>query len=190
MKLVHLLINCALVSVIIGLIVSCCTVNIGRISKLVPEYTGVDPKAAEIVDEFLSLAKINGVVFTDKVTVGFKNIAQDSSSHRVLGLTSYGRNFREIDLDILFWENYTKMGRTMTLFHELGHAYCGRRHDFGNGTMYYEGDDESKIRDQKEGFYDDGCPKSIMAPFTFTDDCALAHYSELCKELLSRCEPY
>jgi hypothetical protein len=167
------------------ILVSCCTITIDH-NKLAPEYQGVDPKAEPYVNEFLSLAKIHNIVFIDKVTIGFKDIDQDS----VIGLCNYGSYFREIDLDISYWNRSSKRSHMALLFHELSHCYCDREHDYGDGKEYGDSEKVKKDTVKKEGYFEDGCPLSIMYPIIVNDDCFVSHYSEYTDEMFNRCKAY
>lgn len=164
--------------------------NITHVSKSSPEYVGVDAKAVPYVDDYLSLAKKEGIVFSHMVTVGFKDIPEDSSGYKTIGLTNYGANFREIDIDNKYWDRSDNMERKMLLFHELTHSYCDRNHDFGEGTLYGENGKSSEKKSEKMGFFADGCPISIMFPLGVGDDCSLNHYATYVKEIFARCQPY
>jgi len=186
MQFCRYLVNLSLFAVLIALLIDCCTVDV-HFSKPAPEYSGVDPKAAQYVNEYLELAKSNGIRFHHVVTVGFKDIQQDSSSYRTIGLSNFGSYFREIDLDRHSWENSTGMTRMMLLWHELNHSYCGRNHDYGKGKKYGIDKKEPTL---ENGFYSDHCPISIMYPIIVGDDCALSHYSDYIVEMFQRCTPY
>ena len=189
MNSLRILVNFSLGAVLSALVVSTFT-DRNQTSKPYPEYKGVDPKAAPYVDEFLSLAKKEGIVFDDVVTVGFKDIPGDNSGYKTIGLTNYGVNFREIDIDQVYWDRSNNLERKLLLFHELGHSYCDRDHDFGKGTLYGKNGKSSEKRSEETGFFKDDCPLSIMFPLGVGDDCALNHYAAYIKELFNRCQPY
>lgn len=147
---------------------SCTTVNVA--GKASPEYVGVDPRAEAILKKYLSLSIENNIHFSNKVTIGFKHINRGS----VVGQCSWNPSFREIDIDINYWNYSTYTSKMSLLFHELSHCYCKRRHDHGNNP----------------GHFEDGCPTSLMCPTTIEDDCMRAHYDEYSKELFDRCQPW
>lgn len=174
------------------LFLSACTQPIP--SKHHPEYVGVDPKVQTLVDEYMWLSKQNHVEFKHKVTIGFKVINEGAA----VGLTSFGWSFREIDIDSTYWDHATKTSRMALVFHELTHAYCGRDHDYGNGTKYPD-TEEKRIHEAMEwvvkggprpGYWDDGCAVSLMYPVVLEDDCILEHYQEYTKEMFDRCDAY
>lgn len=155
-------------------------------SKTHPEYHGVDPKALPYVNEFLSLAKERGLKFDNLVTVGFKLLNRD----RVVGICNYASNFREIDLDSKYWETLSSMEKTVLVYHELGHCYCDRDHDFGKDKKYGDTKHSRREDGEKEGYYQDDCPLSLMHPVVIDDECFMAHYGEYVQELFDRCDEY
>lgn len=163
----------------------CTTINIGKIK---PEYEGVEPRVEKLVNEYKELAKLNGINFTKIVTIGFKKIKQEY----VVGLTTYGNNFREIDLDQKYWSGATSMNKLALVFHELTHAYCYREHDWGTPSIAYPQNEEDREKEYKKriGYHEDGCSLSIMHPIIVSDKCMKEHYSEYIKEMFQRCIPY
>ena len=155
-----------------------------------------DPKIKAISNEFFALSKQNGLNFNSQVSIGFSTI--DKS--RVIGICTYGSTFREIDLDQGYWDRSTWISKVALLYHEMTHCYCGRDHDFDNGTMYpdnliksildrYSGrvsDSPMKL----QGYLDDYCPKSVMHPIIMSDQCFETHYSYYVKEMFARCKPF
>lgn len=174
-----------------SMIFSCCA-SLGV--KARPEYTGVDPRVQHIVDEYMWLSTQYNVHFNNKVTIGFKNIGKGN----VVGLTTYGGYFREIDIDTSYWNNSTNTQRLAVTMHELGHAYCGRSHDYGDGKKYPEAEDERIAQAEnwaskggpRPGIYPDGCALSLMYPVVVPDYCIRSHYQEYTKELFDRCKAY
>ena len=151
--------------------------------RLIPHYIGVDSSLKTYVSEWMALAKDHKVSFNHTVSIGFASI-YDEKSHAV-GLTHYGKFFREIDLDISYWSKATEITKRMLIFHELGHAYCYRTHDYGEDREY-----ENNEKADGNGFYRDHCPVSLMYPSIIGDDCVMAHYQEYVDEIFQRCEPY
>ena len=169
----------------IALVASCS----GIPTKKGPEHVGVDPDAKPYVDEYLWLSAQNHITFKNKVTVGFSNINDGDT----VAYCYFGSNFREIEIDIKYWNYYTNTSKLTVLLHELSHCYCHRDHDHA-GLMYPETKEgreaEAKKPTPKPGFYDDGCPLSLMYPSVTSDACARAHYQEYTTELFEGCEPY
>ena len=163
--------------------------------KLTPEYEGVDPRVSQLVNEYKELAKIQGITFKKDVTIGFKKINDKS----IIGLTTYGLGWREIDLDSDYWYDYktSSMSRMVLVFHELSHAYCDRCHDYGKDGDKYLETEEERIKQAKEWiglppgrYINDACPLSLMYPTVLTDDCTLAHYNDYIQEMFLRCKPW
>lgn len=182
---------------IIGLIavaiLYCSCVSPG-ISKEKPEYTGVDPRAEDIVNYYMRLSAQNHITFTNKVTVGFKEI----NSGRIVGLCHRNQDFREIDIDINYWNRSSKIQKRILVLHELTHCYCERGHDYGPNKDYkdefltslYRFLDKQYDTDSKNGFFNDGCPLSLMYPQVVDEECAYKHYNHYIKEMFNDCEPY
>lgn len=181
MDLVKIAINCLLLGTLIS-----CAMTLNDI-KFMPKYQGVDPKIAPYASEWLSLAKDNGLTFKHTVTIGIKNIGHDY----IVGLCTYGPNFREIDIDRKYWDSSTESGKIALIYHELAHCYCYRKHDYGDGKEYGDkAEDARKDPDKQDGFFKDKCPISLMFPEVVEDDCVQAHYGEYIKEVFNRCEEY
>ena len=169
---------------------SCSSIGI----KPFPEYKGVDPRAESIVKEYKELARIQGIVFKNEVTVGFKTINRGT----VIGICTRAPFWHEVDLDLDFWNSATQTSRLALVLHELSHCYCERGHDWGNAHDYPETSSErlKEILDSlaegkvPPGRYDDNCPQSLMFPEILTDGCVKAHYGDYSKEIFDRCEPY
>lgn len=161
--------------------------------KFSPIYQGVDARAQYLVDQWMELSKQRGLVFNTKITVGFKKI-----SGSAIGICTYGSGWREIDLDIDFWNNSGSTQRLAVVFHELTHCYCTRKHDYDNGTLYPE-TETARIAQarawvinggERPGRFEDGCPTSIMYPIVLDKDCAWQHYAYYVDEMFNRCEPF
>lgn len=183
--------NVAKLLITIAFLLSSCSTPPPR---LYPAYPGVDPKAQKLVDEFLFLSHENHLTFNRPVTVGFTNIDYGA----VIGMCHYGPFFREIDLDQKFWDSSTETTKLALIFHELTHCYCYRDHDFAKGQMYEENADLRMEKEliwemkggHRDGYYEDGCPTSLMYPEITEDSCTLAHYSAYVQELFNRCQPW
>lgn len=141
------------------------------------------------------LSKQYNITFTRPVTIGFKKIKRGNA----VGMCTYGGNWREIDIDIEYWlNNHSSAEKLALLYHELIHCYCTRGHDYGEGKDYPEGVQariDRALRWLKEGgerpgYWDDGCPTSLMYPVVIEQDCMLRHYHEYIKEMFDRCIPW
>lgn len=155
-----------------------------HVGRIVPIHNGVDEELKAIVNDYLELAKIKGIVFKKKVGVGFTSIHRGN----VVGLCHYGTSFREIDIDREYWDRASRTSKRTLLFHELTHCYCTRPHDHDDGTAYVR--NSCPAGDAKTGYYGDGCPKSVMFPSVLEDDCVTAHSADYLEEMFNRCVSY
>jgi hypothetical protein len=163
-------------------------------AKTKPDYTGVDPRAQALVDEFMWLSKQNHIQFTHTVTLGFKDIDHGMA----VGICTYAPYFREIDLDVNYWNNTSNTTHAAMVFHELTHCYCARGHDYGENLQYPPTESERTTQalkwrlegGQRPGYLDDGCPTTFMYPIVLDDECTLKHYSSYVQEMFDRCEPF
>lgn len=171
---------------------ACCTNLLNR--KISPEYQDVNVLTRKLVDEYLELAKARNINFTHKVTVGFKKFAEPD----VVGLCTFGNTFREIDVDPGFWLSHGASAHVALIFHELTHCYCERTHDYGKDKEYPEANSRrlelalewAEKGGERPGYWDDGCPISLMYPIVVDDDCIAAHYKQYVDEMFDRCKPY
>jgi len=172
--------------VFIGLLMYSCvsTKTVDRVKKA-PEYVGVDPRVLRFVKEYKELAKVKGIYFQKEVTIGFKKI----NSETIVGETTYGSGWREIELDTNYWENSNDIEKYGLIFHELTHAYCGRLHTYGDNIDYKESNEEHKSLET--GYYkEDGCPLSILFPYVLKNSCIKTHYKDYFSEMFDNCKPY
>jgi hypothetical protein len=162
-------------------LLSCST--IGITGKLVPEYKGIDPLVRSYYDEYIFLASQNGIKFFKPITIGMKDI--EDTKNLWIGMCNYGLGFREIDIDKSYWSHADALSKQALIYHELTHCLCNRyEHDYGDGKLYPE--PNSNAPDIK-GYYDDGCPLSIMHPTVAPSVCVSEHYEEYIKEMFDRC---
>lgn len=160
-----------------------------------PEYPGVDERAKPLVEQFLSLSAQNNLVFSETVTLGFTKIDQEN----IAGVCYFGNGFREIEIDIDYWNNTTPSERMVLVFHELAHCYCSREHNWALNKRYPP-TEEGRIEEAKEWlknggpkpgrFDEDACPTSIMYPAVIDPECVFRHYDHYLHEMFDRCEPY
>lgn len=147
-----------------------------------------------IVDEFMWLSAQNNLEFHHSVTIGFKDINDGA----VVGLCTYGGYFREIDIDRTYWNHSTNGTKIALLYHELTHCYCNRGHDYGKDLKYPESEAARIARaiqwklegGERPGYWDDGCPISLMYPVVVDNQCFRQHYAEYTKEIFDRCRPF
>lgn len=173
-------------------------------SKSAPEHKGVDKGLESYVNKYKDLAKKHGINFTKSVSMGFSEINAKDKGRNVVGLCTYGKEFREIDVDTKYWVKSTKETRRTLIFHEMTHCLCGRPHDYGEGKEYpnpiveaamkalskYLGSMQEPFWHRQPGFYMDGCPLSVMHPIVLDDDCVDNHWDDYEDEMFNRCKPY
>lgn len=173
-------------------------------AKEKPEHVGIDKELNPYVNEYKDLASKRNIKFTKSVSMGFTDIRAKDKGKNVVGLCTYSKEFREIDIDRKYWVKSTKETRKTLIFHEMTHCLCGRPHDYGEGKEYpnpvveaamaavYKvlGSMNEPFWHRQPGFYMDGCPLSIMYPIVVSDDCVDNHWEEYEQEMLNRCVPY
>lgn len=171
-----------------------------RANRLAPIHKGVESEFKSYLAIYKTLAFLHNLEFKSPVTIGFANI---NLKENFVGMCTYGKNFREIDVDHKWWKAETPLARQTLIFHELTHCLCGRDHDWGIGVHYPEADEKSSQKGMKivsidfteekvaeNGFLDDECPMSIMYPHVIDDDCMEAHKEMYLQEMFERCKPY
>jgi hypothetical protein len=185
--------------ILIVLSLSCASVpkpHVPLILKIAPEHKGIDPKLQPYYDEYVALAKERGIIFKNKVTMGFKDL--DSENYIGVCHRNGFMHFREIDIDKGYWDHTTEQQRINEVFHELTHCLCTRDHDFAPGKFYPEvavwkifiDITNMCVSKEPEGFKDDGCPVTIMHPRILWQWCFNMYYDEYIKEMFDRCEPW
>lgn len=165
-------------------------------AKTSRDHIGIDPELQVYVDDYVDRAKARGFEFKHSITVGFKTINEGA----VIGLCTYNKQWREVDIDVPFWESARFKSRMVLVFHELTHCLCSRGHDYGEGKEYPNSFVRKVIDNinfqipyraaQKPGYYEDGCALSIMTPTIEDESCIQAHEEDYMKEMLDRCNPY
>jgi len=177
---------------IIGSIVA--KVNPWHKPKTKPQHIGIDKEILSFRQMYALDAATNGITFSKPVTIGFNSIKRQKGKPTVIGLCTYGKNFREIDVDIKYWKESTWTSKRTLIYHEMTHCFCGRLHNFRGGT-YPESDEIEKMGMAKfymvqPGYLADGCPMSIMYPYVLSDDCVNKHWDMYDDEMFDDCNPY
>lgn len=149
-----------------------------------------------ITDEYFRLSAYNNMRFNNKVSIGFSEIERTN----IIGYCTYQTDFREIDLDKVYWSRTTWLSKVALLYHELTHCYCERGHDFDEGEAYPENVLQTLLGRylvkiplsplRPAGYMDDFCPKSVMHPIIMDDECFEKHYGYYVKEMFARCKPF
>jgi hypothetical protein len=168
---------------------SCTTVNINHAPK---KSDFVDPQVEKYVSEFKELAEIMSIRFTRNIGVAFTKVEEPN----VIGLCYYMGTYRQIELDTVFWKFADSYQRLALIYHELTHCYCSRKHDF-DGKKYADTEEEKKQErenfkktGERPGYFDDGCPRSIMHPTIVDSFCMQYHYGDYIMEMFDRCRAY
>lgn len=164
--------------------------------KVVPSYKAVDEKIKPYVDEFIELSAQNNIVFDRKVTIGLTKIERGD----VIGTCYYALGFREIDIDMEFFESASEIRKKALIFHELAHCYCKRGHDWAEGQDYPNGllmfikriqnNIPWCLSKDNPGYLEDGCSSSLMHPIILGTECLQKHWDHYTKEMFDRCDPY
>lgn len=170
---------------LLGLLVSCCTINLSDI-RLFPKYRGVDPAITPYANEYLAVAKQYGIKFDEQVSIGFMDIDKGN----VVGECHYGNSFREIDVDKNYWIMSSETRKYVLLMHEMSHCYCNRPHGYGAKGRYDDKEKPGQFYKNKEGFFPDSCPLSLMFPVIVEDYCFTTHYQEYMDDIFKNCDPY
>jgi hypothetical protein len=95
-----------------------------------------------------------------------------------------------ITIDRNTWLKYSELERMDLIYHELGHCVCGLGHGWEFGA-YPEARLENIITSYScdDGFFEDGCPMSLMYPYIMNKDCTKKHWADYTKDLYNRCRP-
>lgn len=93
------------------------------------------------------------------VPIGFMTLAAPMDGQ----CRTYNDGYRQIAIDPTYWQSASEADRKNVIWHELGHCLFNRLHN--RLTL------------------SDGCPKSIMNPYTFGDPCMTRHFAEYVQEL-------
>jgi hypothetical protein len=186
MDKIGVLINWALVGIFL------LTLSAFSSSRIVAKYKGIDGEFANFNNEYRYLAKTHGILLDNQINIGFSEIDQkrfNLKTGRVIGMCIYGATFREIEIDKEYWDNASETTRMVLIYHELTHCACGRDHDY-NRKPYGDGTENKRDPKNINGYFKDGCPRSVMFPFILEDSCTLSHYDQYIDEMFDRCEAY
>lgn len=94
--------------------------------------------------------------------VGIGEIPESTSA--VGACYSYGPG-RSVVISERYWDRATARDKKATVYHELGHC--------------------SLDKDHEEGDLEDGCPQSLMNPYTITEYCMEKHWKYYVEQLRS-----
>jgi hypothetical protein len=168
---------------------ACTTINVNHAPK---KSDFVDPQLRKYVNEYMDLAKIMNIRFDRTIGADFIKVEEPN----VIGLCYYMVGYRQIQIDLAFWRYADTWQRTALVYHELTHCYCTRKHDF-EGKKFADTDAERKEEyehwkktGERPGYFEDGCPKSLMHPTIVESFCMQLHYGEYILEMFDRCSAY
>lgn len=155
----------------------------------------VDPEFQKYIKQFivLSKGKANSMDFTD-VSIIFSKLEFSEKNIGVIGLCHWGFPGLEapyIEIDRNYWESHSSISRWSLIFHEMGHCILGREHpmlEMGSFIKWLESLGIKTIRHQ-ENYLKDGCPKTLMHPYDFSDSCITDHLDYYIKELYTDTSP-
>lgn len=161
-------------------LIACTSFKAGNRS-IFKEVYGVEPELAEYLEDFKSLTgphysenKVKGI------GIGFVGLEGET-----VGLCKrYTINGGvEILIDTISWKYYNKSIRTALMLHELGHCLCDLDHMY-QGTWYSPKEEHT----MDKGFFEDGCPASLMYPHVITGECYDKHKDAYRYEIRQRCK--
>lgn len=171
------------------------TVNYWGHVKTKPDHVGIDDELRGFETIYKVEAAVHGIKFKTPVTIGFSNIKGKKGKGTIVGLCTYGKNFREIDVDVDFWNKSTWKTKRTLIYHEMTHCMCSRLHTWQNGEYPEVDSDIEVIIDRPfykdpPGMLSDDCPASIMYPYVVSDECVDKHWSYYQNEMFEKCSPY
>ena len=150
-------------------------------------HKGIDPEFKPYIEEFIYISK--GKVKKEdfkNLTIGFHNYKPNDSTAGTCW--EYGI-LTEIDISEKWWkENPSIFQRQELVFHELGHCILHRAHtsppEYSSGFVSWFEKILFKLKIlTKKGYLSDGCPSSIMHPYTLSESCINKNYYYYIDEL-------
>jgi len=97
--------------------------------------------------------------------------------------------FNEILIDKNYWARTTEEGRLEIIMHEIGHCVLNRYHTNVKFEFFHDIPFLFNMVGN-EGFLKDGCPSSVMNPFTLNWFCFIKHKNYYQEELFKRTDKY
>ena len=147
----------------------------------------IDPRLLPIVSEFFYLK--NGSMEIDRsLTVKIGKLEKPEW----IGLCEYGLFGNTVTISEKEFNENTEFQLHSTIFHELGHGVLDRGHyppeslsdvtSFKYLMLYLK----IKVGVTVPSHMPDGCPVSVMYPYSFSDYCYLKHFQEYAEELFDK----
>lgn len=148
---------------------------------------GIDPELMHIVQEFFFMK--NGKMGIDsKISISIGKLKDPNW----VGVCYYNIFGPEIVMSDMYWNHSTYLQNHSSLFHELSHCILRRGHyppeELADVTSWKALKLYLKIKTggKVESHMKDGCPVSIMWPYSFSDECYSKHFEEYMLELFDK----
>lgn len=153
-------------------------------------YNAIQKEFKPLVDEFIKVSQ-GHVTKDDFYNIHFQF---DDIEGTVVGLCYPYPWLKEIIIDRRWWNKWSRSDeqREEVLFHEIGHCLLRRGHtDSSEVTDLFSWLENIFIKlglTEKKGFLVDGCPASIMHPYTIDTFCYRKHRDFYIDELFDYIE--
>jgi len=136
------------------------------------DYTKQDDNYEKKMNELIDNART--------LTINF--YAEEDKDSTTLAWCNYLTNEIGVNANTFMYLSVNQ--QMMLMFHELAHCLLDRRHS-DYGTDWLENVLLFLRIIPKRGFFEDGCPKSLMHPYIMGDICWLRHHEEYLVELFN-----
>lgn len=105
-----------------------------------------------------------------------------------VGVCTYTFPRTRITLDRTYWKTASELDRESLMLHELTHCVCSVGHVFFTGT-YPEKPSKPMFSSDYllNGYLEDGCPSTIMYPYTLDEGCYKKHREHYRFEIRLQC---
>lgn len=126
-----------------------------------PQQLTIDPTFQDLISRFEKDG--NRTIKDLVVKFGYISTPGGKPGTYVVGECEQGLGTPTVTILPAYWNSATDLQREELMYHELGHCILERDH--------------------VEEELSDGCPVSIMDPYTIEESCLIAHHAEYIKEL-------
>jgi hypothetical protein len=141
-------------------------------------------------DHYILLSKRKNLEFSDTVPLKLRPIPKNDW----LGFCDPNQPMRSVTINSNKWDKLSSTTKITLVFHELTHCYCDRSHNYNEEESYEDDADiflvDSQLLANEPGYFEDGCPTTIMHPFILSDACMENHYDHYIDEMFDGCIPY
>ena len=156
----------------------------------------IDPEFMPYVVAFIKASggKVRWEDFKD-VAIVFGALEYGEKDVGVIGLCHWGFpgiEPRFIEIDAKYYAKHSKISRFALLFHEMGHCVLNEDHpdlEVNKFIHWLESLGVKTVRSQIENYLPDGCPKTLMHPYDFSEECVMTHFEYYLKELYENGQP-